>query len=378
VPGIIVGLYVAAARAAAATDGAARPPLPPRRATHSYRDRDRERPQEMVDQLSPADVRFFTENGFLIKESVLDPGLLRRARAVWWAHARQEGLRLKEHDPLSWVGGLDGDNKRMSWICREVGGCPELLDLLPRAVWGCAEQLCGAGTLIWPEGITTGSSDAPSFAHPGANFLGEGSPGQACRGVYARLPLQLTEAERHARREQEKVKPSFLGHVDGWDGDLWRLSVNTTLDDVGPHGGAFTVWPGSHLRMYRVQKKFEYDWEQAFDSPSMARQMTPEFRAELDSVLADTQPVRCHAPAGSAIFWHHKLVHTASENTGHGIRSGVIYEFYKKAAENWSRESIQAQVEGGNLLPDMWCDWSAEVRECALDGRRRMMAPPKL
>jgi hypothetical protein len=317
-------------------------------------------------ELSPADVRFFKENGYLIQEAVLDPELLRQARAVWWEHGRQAGLRLQENDPSSWLGGLDGDNKKLSWNCPGVAGCPEFLDLLPRAVWGVAEQLCGAGTLIWPAGITTGSSDAPCFAHPGANFQGKGSPGQACRGVYARLPMRLTEAERHEVREQHKVNPPFLGHVDGWDGDLWRVSVNTTLDDVGPHGGAFTVWPRSHLRMYAVGRKYTYNWEEAFDSPSLGRQMAPEFRTELDRVLADTQPIQCHAPAGSAIFWHHKLVHTASANTGHGIRSGVIYEFYKNGAERWSRESIRAQVEGGNM-PDMWGDWSPEVRDCALD-----------
>ena len=195
----------------------------------------------MVERLSTAEVKFFKENGYLIKESVLDPELLRRARAVWWEHGRKAGLRLREDDPDSWFGGLDGDNKKMSWICRDVGGCPELLDLLPRAVWGAAEQLCGSETLIWPEGKITGNSDAPCFAHPGANFQGEGSPGQACRGVYSRLPLRLNDADRIQARKKQKVQPSFLGHVDGWDGDLWRVSVNTTLDDVPPHGGAFLV-----------------------------------------------------------------------------------------------------------------------------------------
>ena len=118
--------------------------------------------------------------------------------------------------------------------------------------------------------------------------------------------------------------------------------------------------------MYNL-RKYNYNWEEAFDSPSMGRQMTPEFRAELDRVLSDTAPVECAAPAGSVTFWHHKLVHTASENTSFGIRSGVIYECYKKAAQPWSRVSIRAQVEGGNLL-DPWADWSEEVRNCKISG----------
>ena len=48
----------------------------------------------------------------------------------------------------------------LTWGCREIGGTEEFLDMLPRACWGAAEQLCGEGTLIYPAGDT----------RPGANF----------------------------------------------------------------------------------------------------------------------------------------------------------------------------------------------------------------
>ena len=53
-------------------------------------------------------------------------------------------------------------------------------DMLARPCFAAAEQLCGEGTLIYPEGKT---QPGANFAHPGANFRGVGSPGQAGRGV---------------------------------------------------------------------------------------------------------------------------------------------------------------------------------------------------
>ena len=82
------------------------------------------------------------------------------------------------------------------------------------------------------------------------------------------------------------------------------------------------------------------------------RVRNPEFDEELQRIVADTEPVECHAPAGSVIFWHARLVHSAGRNSGTGVRSGVIYEYYKKedpALDN----SLLAEVERGNL-PDMW------------------------
>jgi ectoine hydroxylase-related dioxygenase (phytanoyl-CoA dioxygenase family) len=83
------------------------------------------------------------------------------------------------------------------------------------------------------------------------------------------------------------------------------------------------------------------------------RVRNPDYDEELKRIVADTEPVECHAPAGSVIFWHSRMVHSAGRNTGTGIRSGVIYEFYKKA-DPAIDNSVLAEVERGNL-PDMWC-----------------------
>ncbi len=83
------------------------------------------------------------------------------------------------------------------------------------------------------------------------------------------------------------------------------------------------------------------------------RVRNPEYDEELKRIIADTEPVECHAPAGSVIFWHSRLVHAAGRNSGTGIRSGVIYEYYK-TEDPTIDNSVLAEVQRGNL-PDMWC-----------------------
>ena len=61
---------------------------------------------------------------------------------------------------------------------------------------------------------------------------------------------------------------------------------------------------------------------------------------------------------------HHRLMHSGSRNRGTSIRSGVIYEYYKAPVPGLDN-SPQAEVLRGNH-PDMWGDWSDEVRAAPL------------
>jgi hypothetical protein len=137
-----------------------------------------------------------------------------------------------------------------------IGDHAALLDLLPRAAFQLAEQLCGKETLIYP----TGGGDTP-FAHPGANhaaFHIPGAPitrpGHACRGVYCSLPPLDTPQAAAAWGGHRRT---FHGHVDGWEGQRWRLSASTLLQDVGPGGGGFCVWPGSHRATWGLHMGLE-------------------------------------------------------------------------------------------------------------------------
>jgi hypothetical protein len=102
--------------------------------------------------------------------------------------------------------------------------------------------------------------------------------------------------------------------------------------------------------------------------PGMKSMPGEEYRKEIEKIVKDTVPAECHALAGSMIFWDHNMVHTASRNTGSGIRSGVIYEFYKnpnpaRAYPEDALERTWAEEARGNE-PGMWGDWSEEVQAC--------------
>ena len=71
------------------------------------------------------------------------------------------------------------------------------------------------------------------------------------------------------------------------------------------------------------------------------------------------------------------MMHEASENRSTGIRSAVIYEFYKKEDPTLDN-SYEAEMRRGNL-PGMWGDWSAEVQAAPLGPRlasRQEGGPP--
>jgi hypothetical protein len=335
-----------------------------------------------VAHLNADEVAFFKTHGYLVKKDVLDPELVAKARSAWWACCPSPYVR--EDDPQSWLGGFANKpdfqalasaskaeqdknailNNGIRWSCREVGGTELFLDLLPRACWGAAEQLCGKNTLIWPDGKT---KPGRNYAHPGANMDGDGSPGRACRGVYANFPpaeMSAQEREAAARADARATKKGKGAHADGWDGDRWRLGVITTLDDIHPGGGAFTVWPGSHRRLGTFTHGIS-EGKQYGGTGTGAN-----VQAEIEKIKVDTEPVECWGPRGSVIFWHSRMLHAAMRNTSTTIRSSVLYEYYKKedpAIDN----SPRAELARGSPV-DMWSDWSDEVRASPL------LSTPKL
>ena len=117
------------------------------------------------------------------------------------------------------------------------------------------------------------------------------------------MPPRLSDEERAAAMDE----PITGGHVDGWDGDRWRVSVNTTLDDVEPGGGAFSVWPGSHLLTY-PHRHWTYDWDgdtapTGDMSTGVQRIPNPDFDAAVAKAKEEIEPVELCGPAGSVIFW---------------------------------------------------------------------------
>lgn len=324
--------------------------------------------------LSDAEIEEFCERGFVIRRGALSVAAIAAAREAWWACLQRADAppRLKRDEPETWRGAFptgardDGDPRSSwggaGWRCRHIGNHPSLLDLLPRAAFGLAEQLCGARTLVYPEeGATVG---AAPFAHPGANYASgtravgalRTCPGHACRGVYCSLP---------GATGSTGAGPFTRGHVDGWDGQRWRLSVSTYLQDVPPGGGAFCVWPTSHRATWGLPMGQE-------GRPTKVSAYEA-FNAELKRINDDESPEELYGAAGDLLIWHSRIVHAAPPNGGAeplGLRPNVIYDFHKLPFDGLE-ETPEVEIVRGDPV-DIWEDWSMELRRVAATSAARL------
>lgn len=282
--------------------------------------------------LTRAELAQFKRDGYILRRGALDPSLLAAAQDAWWQCLEHPDAppRLRRDQPDTWRGelvGSDGGDPRMSWSrlgwrSRIIGDHPALLDLLPRAAFGLAEQLCGEGSLIFPsDGATDG---AAPFAHPGANYASgtgvEGAPttrpGHACRGVYCTLPPLTSPSDDAWRRPR-----AGRGHVDGWEGQRWRLSASTYLQDVPEGGGGFCIWPGSHRATWGLAMGMEGRISPHAATPtsmgdSGLRTTRPDaevadgtaeyaaFNAAVEEINDTQQPLEIHGKAGDLLLWH--------------------------------------------------------------------------
>lgn len=258
-----------------------------------------------VPLLTAPQIRQFKREGFLVLPRVLDP---RRCEAVcdrMWATVAEQLPRMRRDDTSTWhvteeegarfekaAGDLDpyfsagkGTGKEGGRLNLKNGTEQHLLDTVVRPMWSVAEQLVGAGTLIWPagedeRGLTTGpcflsdevveglGTHQGKSTHGGvdisdketaAGFDWDGNwewepalelprtgpvwlNAQGSRGLYI-TPAGATPHE----------PPYPGGHSDGSVYGNMRLQMMAYLQDVPKDGGAFTVWPGSHARIWGEQ-----------------------------------------------------------------------------------------------------------------------------
>jgi hypothetical protein len=243
-----------------------------------------------METLSAGDIAFFKRDGYLIKRGVLDPALMARARDRMWEAAPPH---LDRNSPDTWVGAFP--EQRGVWKFREPGAEEWMVRLLlaDPSVRNTAGQLLGEETLAQAERI---------------------------RGIYSIFPEgDIPECPTH-------------GHVDRHP---FHLGAVGYLDHVGPKGGAFTVWPGSHLAFYydfRSHVKFE-----------------PTEQYEKDVAVFRERPcVECCGGPGDVVFWHHRIMHAGGHNRSGRIRLAVLGDFKRKDLEETMDEPPSE---------DMWKYW---------------------
>lgn len=336
----------------------------------------------------------FKRDGFLVLPGVLDPALCRRARDKMWADIKNYLPRIKKEDPATWGPLSDEESAALKAQRPPGGGDPYfggsghaffirngseeyMLDLVPRALWPVAEQLLGAGTVVWPSGLgQDGMATGPCFmsddavgglashlGHEITQWPAQGTfkteqalrlpktgpvwlNGQGTRGLYCTLPNSPSPG------------PDFrTAHSDGACYGRFRLQVSAYIDDLPPNCGGFTVWPGSHTRIWQEQWKAFKQGEKHMDKHLPVRKAGGYADPVIGRIKADTQPVDCHGPAGTVVLWHTKILHMPGQNLSNDIlRQATIYGYLKTQA------ALSDDLAADNTDGDIWRDWSEAVR----------------
>ena len=174
--------------------------------------------------------------------------------------------------------------------------------------------------------------------------------GQGTRGLYCTLP------------DSPDPGPSFkAAHSDGPVYGRQRLQMAAYIDDVPPESGAFTVWPGSHIRIWEEQWKAFHEGEKHTDKHLEVRK-AGGYGGYKDPVIgeikSDTEPFDCYGPTGTVVLWHTKILHIAGQNrTSTVMRQATIYAFLKTV------ESLPDELAVDDRGGDIWRDWSNQVKE---------------
>jgi len=358
-------------------------------------------PSPSVPQVAPLnaqEIALFKRQGYLVLPAALDPALCQRARDEMWAAITTHLPRMKRDTPSTWGPLSDEESALLTAHRPQGGGDPFfagnghkffirngtkkfMLDLVPRALWQVAEQLLGKGSVVWPagqdeQGMTTGpcfmSDDAVGglathLGHETTTWPEKGSftteealrlpptgpvwlTGQGTRGLYCTLPNSPSPG------------PDYRSaHSDGACYGPIRLQVSAYIDDLPPNCGGFTVWPGSHTRIWEEQWQAFKGGEKHTDKHLKVRNAGGYNDPVIERIKADTQPVDCHGPAGTIVLWHTKILHMAGQNASKDIiRQATIYGYLKNTA------ALPDALAVDNTDGDIWRDWSTAVRECSI------------
>lgn len=156
-------------------------------------------------------------------------------------------------------------------------------------------------------------------------LIGEPVPPEYVRGLYPVFPTRARPPQGHCDRHK------------------FQVGVVLYLSEVLPDGGGFTVWPGSHYEIARHHRTLG------------GEDRLPTYEAALAEVERSTQPVEVTGAAGTVVFWHQRLVHTAGINTQPTVRHATLCDF-KNAAFLSAADAAAT---------DLWSTWSPRVQELA-------------
>ena len=296
--------------------------------------------------LNEKEIDFFTHNGFLVKEAFLDTNLVDSAMDLVWKHLietvpMKAGTvkQLSKADQSSWLnpewekmpdhpssGPFQGRQPREYYPngivkLHDIGSHTLLVDLVPNN-----PQVRAIATRMLGRKLRKSSRT---------------------RGVYAVFP---TTPSRIRNKKQSQLGP----HTDQV---CQQLNVCAYLEKVTERSGGFTIYPGSHKKIFH-QHRFQSNW-----SPK------DSYHETVQQIARETVPFEICAPKGSVIFWHGRAVHSVGIHNTNKIRWALFADFtHEKPTldENEHRTLLQYEwfkdtklfTQDSPVSQNMWEDWA--------------------
>ncbi len=228
--------------------------------------------------LSDAEIEFFKENGFLVKRGLLNAHDTFKKIIDYAWDSVPRGL-LKRDDPTSWLRIPNEE-----WTEEDAATVGQLT----RGGWKFRSRGAIGSEPLFVDGI----ANHPRMRELVAKFIGEPVRlSRRVRGVYIQFP------------QDPDVEGQLGPHADGTTGHLTAMVL---IDDIAPHCGGFTVWPGSHRCLH------------PYFATVFGNRRDPEMEEALaearDDAIRNTTPVEFPGRAGDVVFWHQRLIHSPGVN----------------------------------------------------------------
>ena len=300
--------------------------------------------------VSDAEVRFFVDNGFLVKKRLIDEAALAAALDDIWAYLRRQV-------PMAEGAAPPAPDDPSSWASPAWGSMPPPDASGPRQG---RQRLVAAGHTVKLHELGAAGylldlvPNHPGIRAVARSLLGDDlKPSERTRGVYAVFP----SAGKAAPDDPERLTRALGPHTDQV---CQQLNACAYLDDVPPRNGGFTLYPGSHRIMFRAHR-FEANW-----SP------LPGYRDAVRRVVAEIEPVELAGDKGDVIFWHGRTVHSAGVHLGDAIRWAVFADFtldrevlsaeeHKRIGQfEWFKDAKRF-ADDSPAGEDMWRSWRLEA-----------------
>ena len=299
--------------------------------------------------VSPAEARFFREHGFFVKHGLLGRDAMAAAIERTWEHLLEvvpqdtsSGWRLDPRDPSTW------QNPRWAPMPPHPAS-GEYQGRAPVEYYGGVVKLHfpGRDELL----LESFANHARVRDVVQALLGGEIRPTRFFRGVYPTFPTRESpdDAAELARR-------TLAPHLDRV---CQQVNACAYLSDVAPRSGGFTVYPGSHLRLFS-EHRYEANW-----SP------LPSHDSTMREVAATIEPVEITASGGSVVFWHGRLLHSGGVHFGRDIRWAAFADYTHDrptltAEEHRARgeyewfKDVQRFREDFEATPNPWRHWAID------------------